>query len=560
MKKTIWIVAAAILLLSLLAGCRTKPADVPGTDTGTEEPTTAVTDSGEILLERQKETPYVIIVGKNADEQETEAANRLYKAFRQYLQLSLPVRIDLIQESSGFVESPYEILVGDTSRAESEAWGKNMRAGDYRIRKAGTKLVIIGASPESTGKAVDAFVDRFLKSANGTLRITDADAVSVTGDYPVPSFTVDGTELCEMTVAWSGKGRLNELSAELLATALTECYGYAAKALPAYQAGNGRRLRAVTVAELPELAGLLGDNAAVLTAADGNPVLLARDAASLTGAMRTLAAALRTTGSLSLESGRTALRMNPGDTMSVLSFNLYGGADYDNRKNAVLNVIATYLPDTFGIQEGKDAWVNFFASALSEYYAQVGLGNQEDGYTETFNHIYYRKDRFNLIEGGTIWLSDNIHEAGSKLPESKRVRIATYALLEDRESGKRLLHVNTHLDNQSALAREKQLNIVMRLISSFDAPCVLTGDFNSVPGSSVYAMATSVMTDARVNAAERDTAPTYNGLGSSSHILDYCFFSQNRFELLRYRVHDKLYQGNIYPSDHNAILVEYRIR
>lgn len=558
MKKTIWIVAAALLLLSLLSGCRTKPADAPGTDTETEEP--AATDNEAILLERQKETPYVIIVGKNADEQETEAANRLYQAFQRYLQISLPVRIDLIQESGGFVESPYEILVGDTNRAESEAWGKNMRTGDYRIRKAGTKLVILGASPESTGKAVDAFVDRFLKPANGTLRITDADVVTVQADYSVPSFTVDGTELCEMTVAWSGKGRLNELSAEQLATALTECYGYTAKALPAYQAGSGHRLRVVTVAELPELAGLLGDNAAVLTAADGDPVLLAKDAASLTGAMRTLAVALQTAGPLSLESGRTALQMNPGDTMSVLSFNLYGGADYDNRKNAVLNVIATYLPDTFGIQEGKDAWVNFFASALSEYYAQVGLGNQEDGYTETFNHIYYRKDRFDLIEGGTIWLSDNIHEAGSKLPESKRVRIATYALLKDKESGKQLLHVNTHLDNQSAQAREKQLNIVMQLVASFDAPCVLTGDFNSTPGSGVYAKAITVMTDARVSAAERDTAPTYNGLGNSSHILDYCFFTQNRFELLRYRVHNELYQGSIYPSDHNAILVEYRIR
>lgn len=391
-------------------------------------------------------------MGKNADEREQEAAANLRSAFRQYLQLDLPIRIDLILESSGFVESPYEILVGETSRAESAFPSGNLRSGDYSIRKAGTKLVIAGATPEATGKAVDAFVDRFLKPANGTLRITDADSVSVTGDYPVPSFTVDGTELCEMTVAWSGKGKLDELNAELLATALTECYGYAAKALPAYQAGSGHRLRTATVAELPELpelpelAGLLGDNAAVLTAADGNPVLLAKDAASLTGAMRTLAAALKTAGSLSLESGRTALQMNPGETMSVLSFNLYGGSDFDNRKNAVLNAIATYLPDTFGIQEGKDAWVNFLASSLSEYYAQVELGNQEDGYTETFNHIYYRKDRFRLIEGGTIWLSDNIHEAGSKLPESKRVRTATYALLEDLRSGKRILHVNTHLD------------------------------------------------------------------------------------------------------------------
>lgn len=64
------------------------------------------------------------------------------------------------------------------------------------------------------------------------------------------------------------------------------------------------------------------------------------------------------------------------------------------------------MPDFFGIQEGKEKWILYLNSKLGGFYATVGKGNAESGYTETYNNIYYRTDRFTLVEGDTVWLSE----------------------------------------------------------------------------------------------------------------------------------------------------------
>ena len=561
MKKLIWVLALAAMLLACAVGCGTNS---PGTeDSGTAAKTEEQTEAPQtdILFEKGKTSPYVIIIGKNADKKEEAAASTLRNAFRQYLGLELPVRIDLILESAGYSESPYEILVGSTSRGDAMEWSEDTRVGDWYIGKRGTKLLISGFSPESTVSAVDTFVERFLASANGTVKVTDSDAVTFRATYAIPSFTVDGVEQRALTVVWSNRAKLTEFSAAILADRLSTYYGYPTELLPSTQAGTGHRLVLATVTDVPELASLLGNADAVLTAQNGNPMLLAKSLGALADAARRLAGDLETeTTALQLESGKVARTYEASDTLMSMSFNLYGHTDFDTRKNAVLDVIASRLPDTFGIQEGKDEWVTLFSGTLSGIYACAGTGNQEAGATESYNNLYYRIDKYELVESGTFWLSDTPETPGSKFEESKRVRIATYALLKHRATGKQVLYVNTHLDNKSAVAREKQLVVLTRFISGYEAPCVLTGDFNSNPSTNLYRLVTSIMEDSRARAAETTNAPTYNGLGSSSSVLDYCFFSEGRFDLLRYSVHTSLYQGNIYPSDHNAVLTEYRLR
>lgn len=554
-----------LALLLLLSGCQSRSG---GTETGestvseTESETAQkAPDDAPIVFARGVETQYVIIQGKNADPVEEQAAVYLQSAFEACLGLTVPVRIDLIMESAGYVESPYEILVGQTNRSAGDVWDESARSQDYCIRKSGTKLVLQGVGTEGTREAVNEFVRLYLSAAREELRFTDDDSRTVIGDYPVPSFTVDGVELLDFQLVYDSLSAPQEFSAVALAETLTVCYGYSVEAVPSYRVDADRhRLRLMTVAEAPGLAALLGSSSACLTVYEGNPVLAAKDALSLLEAVKCWCAELGTQGPLALKSGSVARTFQTGNTLSSMSFNLYGTTDFSGRKNAVLNVISIYLPDTLGIQEGKAEWVSLFAEKLDGIYSCVGIGNAEAGYTETYNNIYYKTDKYTLIEGGTIWLSDNINEAGSKFTESKRVRTATYALLECKDSGKRVLYVNTHLDNQSATAREKQVMVLMKFLSGFDAPCVLTGDFNSGMSSNVYSIVTTLMQDSRTDAAERSNAPTYNGLGGSTSVLDYCFFTEDCFDLLTYRVNTALWQGSVYPSDHNAIYTEYRIK
>lgn len=66
--------------------------------------------------------------------------------------------------------------------------------------------------------------------------------------------------------------------------------------------------------------------------------------------------------------------------------------------------------------------------------------------------IFYSKIRFTLIDSGTFWLSDT-PESPSKYEESNQKRLCVWVLLEDKSSGKRFVHMSTHLDNHGADVR-----------------------------------------------------------------------------------------------------------
>ena len=74
-----------------------------------------------------------------------------------------------------------------------------------------------------------------------------------------------------------------------------------------------------------------------------------------------------------------------------------------------------------------------------------------------YSAIFYRTDKFDLIESGTKWLSPTPDEPCSyyvyKDPDTGVTyranfpRIMTYAVLERKTDGARFIYVNTHLDH-----------------------------------------------------------------------------------------------------------------
>jgi endonuclease/exonuclease/phosphatase family metal-dependent hydrolase len=70
------------------------------------------------------------------------------------------------------------------------------------------------------------------------------------------------------------------------------------------------------------------------------------------------------------------------------------------------------------------------------------------------------------------------------------VRFANWAKFESSSAGFSFLHLNTHLDHLSGLARAKGSGLVQRktrdLQEEDGLPTVVTGDFNCLPGSFPY--------------------------------------------------------------------------
>lgn len=143
------------------------------------------------------------------------------------------------------------------------------------------------------------------------------------------------------------------------------------------------------------------------------------------------------------------------------------------------------MPDTVGMQEVTVTWRKWLDEyVFNDSYASVGEPRTAGGEA---NPIYYRKDKFDLVEYGTFWLSDTPDVAGSAVEGANYPRICTWAVLKDKATGVKLLHMNTHLDhngnNDSTTGntiRKEQIAVIIKFSQKYkDLPMFLTGDLNN---------------------------------------------------------------------------------
>lgn len=138
--------------------------------------------------------------------------------------------------------------------------------------------------------------------------------------------------------------------------------------------------------------------------------------------------------------------------LSVMSFNVrYANPDdgeyiWSSRAERVCAAIRFYAPDILGTQEVLHPQLIDMKQMLPEY-AVVGVGRDDGAAAGEYAALWYRSDRFLLADSGNFWLSATPHVAGSLGWDAACVRIATWARLTDRISGRQLIALNTHLDH-----------------------------------------------------------------------------------------------------------------
>ena len=167
--------------------------------------------------------------------------------------------------------------------------------------------------------------------------------------------------------------------------------------------------------------------------------------------------------------------------------------------------------------------------------------------------IFYNKDKYNPIETNTYWLSDTPNKC-SRYEESAYIRIFTYAIFERKSDGFRFMHINTHLDFNSAL-QVKQVGKMLELVDAigFEGLTFATGDYNMTPGAAAYQM----MLDAGfVNSFDEARIKSEPNIKS---MIDFVFVRDNTAEL-RVENHyvaneqeDRVYNEDMFPSDHTAV-------
>ncbi len=239
-----------------------------------------------------------------------------------------------------------------------------------------------------------------------------------------------------------------------------------------------------------------------------------------------------------------------------------GNNAWTKRKDKVVSMINFYAPDFFGTQEVLKRQKDYLDQKLVNYNS-VGVG-REDGKDEgEFSAIYYDKNKFDLIDSGTFWLSETPDKIASVGWDAALERIATWAKLKNGKE--EFLFVNTHFDHIGEIARINSANLIIDKIKelSNDVPVILCGDFNFTDETPAYENIIKnknyKLFDAKIISTIPHHGPSWTFFGFDETMknkpkIDYIFVSKNVKVKKHAILSDKFDDG--YPSDHLPVYCE----
>ena len=554
MKKTIAILLSTVLLLLSFVSCQPEESPLPNED-----------PQDQALIEDL--SGYTVIIPSNPDREISTAATALVNAIAEKTGVTLEIREDFIIEERGIVEVDREILIGATNREASKGYDILLH-DDYEVAVVESKLLMLGGSLSATVNAVTAWIELYLSKSYASELAVYADALlSYRHAYAIRSFSLNGIDIREWQIVYPINSVYLRSAAEKLSQGILQLTGMEISVVSdgKYQKKTNTNAILIGVTKQGAYAESLAQNTAVYASEAGLFRIQGGSEFDTVRAVNLFLELLLTqSGAVALDYSTAQIQpLEAAKEYSVMSFNVLG-TDIDARVSLVADAILTHLPDSVGIQEGNSTWVNELSNALASHYDYVNPHNASSNLL--LNAIFYRRDKLKLIESGGYWLSATPNNP-SKFPNTDQRRVVTYAVFEDLETGERFTHYNTHIGWNNDGGNDvpaKQCDVIMtKAENDFPYPYVVTGDFNTMPTSSLYKSLTKTWWDAR-KVAEKTT----EDWTCDFKIMDYCFLSNQVFATEFYVVNDpyvdKVSFNNgetkgqsYYLSDHYPIVVKF---
>ena len=143
--------------------------------------------------------------------------------------------------------------------------------------------------------------------------------------------------------------------------------------------------------------------------------------------------------------------------------------------------------DIFGAQEVKRNQIDDMLKEL-EGYAFVGVGRDDGKDKGEFSPVFYKKERFKLLDQGTFWISETPEKVGIKGWDAALPRICSYAHLQDKVTKKKFWFFNLHMDHIGVEARKEGAKLIARKITEMcgNEPAMVSGDFNVDQNNEAY--------------------------------------------------------------------------
>jgi len=187
-----------------------------------------------------------------------------------------------------------------------------------------------------------------------------------------------------------------------------------------------------------------------------------------------------------LNLGEASSGFNEDDHIKVMSFNIrYGSADdgpnsWPQRSKILFQVLEQQGPDIVGVQEALKFQLDEILDQFP-YFLISGRARDDGKEKGEYSSILFRRDRFQLLEEETFWLSDTPDVPGSKSWGNSITRICSRVKLKDLTSGNDFMVLNLHLDHRSQNSREKSVEFVLKRHRGEigQIPMIVMGDFNA---------------------------------------------------------------------------------
>ncbi|MDR1121032.1 MAG: endonuclease/exonuclease/phosphatase family protein [Dysgonamonadaceae bacterium] len=231
---------------------------------------------------------------------------------------------------------------------------------------------------------------------------------------------------------------------------------------------------------------------------------------------------------------------NKGDAMQ--------GNAWQKRVPIIRSLILFHDFDIFGTQEGLINQLQDMQKGLPAYN-YIGIGREDGNKKGEFSAIFYKKEKFELLDSGHFWLAKNTGKP-VKGWDAAAIRICTWGSFRELKSGFRFLFFNLHMDHVGVEARKNSAKLVLDTIKVMAGtqPVILTGDFNVDQHNESYLLINNsgILKDAYELAEIRHaTTGTFNAFHlnmKTDSRIDHIFLTKS-FKVERYGILTDTYRS-----------------
>lgn len=249
--------------------------------------------------------------------------------------------------------------------------------------------------------------------------------------------------------------------------------------------------------------------------------------------------------------------------MNVATYNLRlniaedGAHAWPHRKEAVKALIRYHEIDLFGTQEGLIDQIEDLAAM--EGFAYVGVGRDDGKRAGEHAAIFYRKARFSVERHGDYWLSPTPDKPSKGWDARCCNRLATWARMRDRHTGRQFYVFSVHFDHEGVEARRESAHLMLAKVRELAGklPVICLGDFNATPDSEPIAIMSAGLRDAYRISESPPYGPvgTFNGFKLDAELknrIDYVFVNA-RVSVKKYAALTDSLEAR-FPSDHLPVV------